>query len=157
MTTHFVAITGNYYNLLNQQHFLMDLKLKLDGYKSAALPAGISLTLLLAGCGSLSPSHQEQTFTHPQKLITSNPPTAISKILPPQAMSVGEITSLDPKGKDCDNQVAWERLMNNQIQMRGLEGKNPEDMTPEDREFNAGAHQILWSLRIHCSASKKAK
>jgi len=77
------------------------------------------------------------------------------KELPPQAMTAGEIASLDPSGKDCTNQTAWERLINNQITMRGLDGKNPEDLSLEDREFNASAHQILWSLRMNCSAIKR--
>lgn len=136
----------------------MDENLKFEGDQSNALRSILALfiSFLLSGCGSLSPPHQEP-YPSNSKIDEVNYSINQSKTLPPQAMSLGEISSLEPKEKDCSNQVGWERLMHNQVQMRGLEGKNPEELNPTDREFNAAAHQIIWSLRINCSVSKKAK
>ena len=114
---------------------------------------------LLLGCGGVKSQNMGQNAPRStvQQSSSGQDPYQYKdkKELPPQAMTAGEIASLDPSGKDCTNQTAWERLINNQITMRGLDGKNPEDLSLEDREFNASAHQILWSLRMNCSAIKR--
>jgi hypothetical protein len=138
----------------------MDSALQVIAYSCKALSSALFISCLLLGCSSLKQnSLNRDTPTTQTSLVTSNANNSQKKNreLPPQAMTVGEISSLDPKVKDCANQLGWEQLMNNQIQMRGFERKNPEELIPEEREFNATAHQIIWTLRIHCAAINKER
>jgi len=134
--------------------------LSLLNKKHLGFLAGLFISAQLFGCSTTkSPPPQSNSPASQSTRGTANESdsTNFKKVLPPQAMSVGEIVSLNPKNTDCSNQQGWEALMKNQIQIRRLEGINPEELSPEDREFNAAAHQIIWALRIRCMGAYRAK
>jgi hypothetical protein len=49
-------------------------------------------------------------------------------------------------------------MVNEQLQLKGFTGKNPEDLaTEEDRKYNSRAKVVIWSLRIGCNNPNRYK
>ena len=69
----------------------------------------------------------------------------------PRAVSLAELKSIKLSNKDCPNINQWVNYAESQLQLRGIAGKHPEDLHGEDREYNATARIIVWSLRIGCA------
>jgi hypothetical protein len=48
--------------------------------------------------------------------------------------------------------------MEENLQLKGYAGKNPEDLaTEEDRKYNSRARVVIWSLRIGCNNPNRYK
>lgn len=69
----------------------------------------------------------------------------------PKAVTYDQLASIQVNDRDCANIEGITRAVEQQLQAKGLLGRNPEDMTEADREYNSRARVIIWSLRIGCN------
>jgi hypothetical protein len=72
-------------------------------------------------------------------------------IKPAGGISLSELERIRVVQADCpaiDQRVAY---IENQLRLRGTSGKNPEDLSEEDRRYNSAGKVIIWSLRIGCN------
>ena len=72
-------------------------------------------------------------------------------------VSYNQLASIQVNDRDCANVDGITRVVEQQLQTKGLIGRNPEDMTEADREYNSRARVIIWSLRIGCNNPKWAE
>jgi hypothetical protein len=71
---------------------------------------------------------------------------------PPQrGMSLAQIENIKVYQRDCANMDKFITDVENQLRIRGTFGKNPEDLSEEDRRYNSAGKIIIWSLRIGCN------
>lgn len=68
-----------------------------------------------------------------------------------QAISLAELKSIRLSNADCPNIDYWVNYAETQLRRRGLVNVHPEDLHGEDREYNATARIMIWSLRIGCN------
>lgn len=74
-----------------------------------------------------------------------------------RAMSYGELTSIRVSNADCPRMDAIINNMETQLRLRGLQDANPEDLNDADRQYNATARIVIWSLRIGCNNPNRYK
>lgn len=68
-----------------------------------------------------------------------------------QAVTYEQLASIQVNDRDCANVDGITRAVEQQLHVKRLLGKNPEDMSDADREYNSRARVIIWSLRIGCN------
>lgn len=56
--------------------------------------------------------------------------------------------------KNIDSVVAE---MERNLQLKGLLDANPEDLSDEDRKYNAHARIVIWSMRVGCNNPDRYK
>jgi ABC-type thiamine transport system ATPase subunit len=69
----------------------------------------------------------------------------------PQAVSYEQLAAIKLSNNDCvniDRIVNWTET---QLRLRGLTNVMPEDLSNDDRQYNATARIMVWSLRIGCA------
>jgi hypothetical protein len=69
----------------------------------------------------------------------------------PPAATLSELKSIKLTNRDCSRIDHWVDYAETQLQRRGLTGKHPEELNEQDRQYNATAHIMIWSLRIGCA------
>ena len=66
-------------------------------------------------------------------------------------LTYDQIAAIQVRDSDCRDVDDITKVVEAQLRMKGLLGKNPEDMSQADREYNSRARVIVWSLRISCN------
>jgi uncharacterized protein YcfL len=66
-------------------------------------------------------------------------------------LTYDQISAIQVRNSDCNDVDDITRVLEAQLRMKNLLGKNPEDMNQADREYNSRARVIIWSLRIACN------
>jgi hypothetical protein len=74
-----------------------------------------------------------------------------------QAMLYDQLASIKVTGRDCPRMDYIVNNMETQLRLKGLTYANPEDLTDEDRKYNATARIVIWSLRIGCNNPDRYK
>ena len=72
-------------------------------------------------------------------------------------MTYEQLSSLKATQLDCaiiDSRIG---MVEEQLRMRGLVNVNPEDLSENDRRFNATARIYIWSLRIGCNNPDRSR
>jgi hypothetical protein len=75
----------------------------------------------------------------------------------PQAASYADLERVKVDDVDCPRIDNIIDTMNTQLKLKGLIGKNPEDLTEEDLKYNSRAKVVIWSLRIGCNNPDRYK
>jgi hypothetical protein len=69
----------------------------------------------------------------------------------PQAMSYEQLSRIQLTDQDCPR---IENIISNteqQLKSRGIYGRQPEELTEEERLYNSRARAIIWGLRVNCN------
>ena len=71
----------------------------------------------------------------------------------PRTLTLAELDrmSLQVNNDWCPQIDYYVNLMNANLNARGLLNARPENLNDEDRQYNAYAHIVIWSLRIGCN------
>jgi hypothetical protein len=71
----------------------------------------------------------------------------------PRAMTLRDMYRMSQQvNNDWCPKIDWYvDLMTANLQARGLLNVPPENLNDEDRQYNAYAHIVMWSLRIGCN------
>lgn len=72
----------------------------------------------------------------------------------PQAVTYEQLAIIQVNDRDCSNIDGITRAVEQQLQAKRILGRNPEDLSEADREYNSRARVIIWSLRIGCNNSR---
>jgi nanoRNase/pAp phosphatase (c-di-AMP/oligoRNAs hydrolase) len=68
-----------------------------------------------------------------------------------QAVSYEQLAAIKLSNRDCvniDHHINWAET---QLRLKGFTNAIPEDLNNDDRQYNATARIIIWSLRIGCA------
>jgi len=76
---------------------------------------------------------------------------------PPRAMTYQELKAIELRYRDCPQMDSIIDRMRQQLVLRGLENKNPEDLDEADRLYNNRVKIIIWSLLIACHNPNRYK
>lgn len=68
-----------------------------------------------------------------------------------QPASLNELKQIKLSSRDCAHIDYHVNYAERQLKLKGLLDKNPEDLSDEDRQYNATARIMVWSLRIGCA------
>jgi uncharacterized protein YcfL len=66
-------------------------------------------------------------------------------------LTYDQIAAIQVRDTDCKDVDQITNIVEAQLRTKGLLGRNPEDMSQADREYNSRARVIIWSLRISCN------
>jgi hypothetical protein len=75
----------------------------------------------------------------------------------PQAMTYEEISGIELRYRDCRQADFIIDRMRQQLKLRGLVDKNPEDLNQADRLYNSRVKVVIWSLIIACNNPNRYK
>jgi hypothetical protein len=76
---------------------------------------------------------------------------------PPRAMTYEEIKAIELRYKDCQQIDSIIDRMRQQLVLRGLIDKNPEELNETDRLYNSRVKVVIWSLLIACNNPDRYK
>jgi hypothetical protein len=68
-----------------------------------------------------------------------------------QAVTYEQLAMIQVNDRDCKNIDGITKAVEQQLQAKRILGRNPEDLSEADREYNSRARVIIWSLRIGCN------
>jgi hypothetical protein len=74
-----------------------------------------------------------------------------------QAWSYQELSTFKVNNSMCPKIDYYVNLMETQLRLKGLYNATPEDLNDADRQYNAEARIIIWSLRIGCNNPNRYK
>jgi hypothetical protein len=69
----------------------------------------------------------------------------------PAPMPIEQLEAIKLRDTDCKSIDANVDLLEQQLRLKGILGKNPEDLSQEDRRYNSTVRIMIWSLRIGCN------
>lgn len=78
-------------------------------------------------------------------------PVVETRIQAIREVSLAELKSVQLSNRDCSRIDYWTNYAEDQLRFRGLLNATPENLSDYDKEFNATARAIVWSLRIGCN------
>jgi hypothetical protein len=68
-----------------------------------------------------------------------------------RGMSYEQLSAIQVSKIECKNIDQVVNEMEKQLSLRGIRNANPEDLNDADRQYNARARIIIWSMRIGCN------
>ena len=74
-----------------------------------------------------------------------------------QAYNYNDLKSIQVSSADCTRMDTIITNMETQLRLKGLQNANPEDLNDADRQYNATARIVIWSLRIGCNNPNRYK
>ena len=74
-----------------------------------------------------------------------------------QAYSYDDLKSVRVSAADCIRMDDIITKMETQLRIKGLQYASPEDLNDADRQYNATARIVIWSLRIGCNNPNRYK
>ena len=98
---------------------------------------------------SYNPTVQPVTNSMYQTQILRNNPTPV--------WSYEQLMSIRLTDRDCANIDSIILQFEQQLQFRGLTGKDPESLNYDERLFNSRARSDIWSLRVGCNNPNRYK
>jgi hypothetical protein len=91
------------------------------------------LAVLLVGCASYQPYQSQQAWSYQQ------------------------LSAFKVNNSMCPQIDYYVNLMETQLRLKGLYNATPENLNDADRQYNAEARIIIWSLRIGCNNPNRYK
>jgi hypothetical protein len=96
------------------------------------------IVVMLTGCAI--PPPKPMTFFNQPSTVNTN-----------TGISVEQLERIQLSNADCKNIDQRIGFFEKQLELHGTWGRNPEDMSEEDRRYNSAGKVAIWSLRIGCN------
>jgi hypothetical protein len=109
----------------------------------------IILTVLLTGCASAVVQGLNGTMSTASLMARGN--DANNKNKPKGGIPYEQLASIKVTQENCTGIDQNIDGVNQQLKLRGVYGKNPEELDEDDRKYNQAGKIIIWSMIIGCN------